>query len=176
MLFRSVALPLEVGLYLRGGKVHRELLPTQPTLEGKLEKAEAIERAALASISNILRWVQELLNFWSEETPDVIQSGGLGVRDLRKAAEHLDVEETCAAFVAELAYISGLVAIDGGSILPTLNFDLWQNESPENRWRKLADSWRDSSRVAGLVGRSESRNLTALGNELDRAKIGRAHV
>ena len=175
---KTVALPLEVGLALRGGKVHRELQESQPTLETIKVKPDAVERASLASISTVLRWVEELANFWSEETPNVIQSGGLGVRDLRKIAEHLDVEEACAAFVAELAFITGLIAIDGGSVLPTLNFDLWLNKSAEERWRDLAASWRTTSRVAGLIGRSESRNLTALGNELDRANASliREHV
>jgi len=166
---KTVALPLEVGLALRNGKVHREPIDSQPLLEGKKVKPESVERASLAAISNILRWVQELLNYWSEETPNAIQSGGLGVRDLRKAAEHLDVDEACAAFVAEIAFISGLIAIDGGLVLPTLNFDLWQNKDQEQRWRELASAWLTTSRVAGLVGRSESRNLTALGNELERA-------
>ena len=165
---KTFSLPLQLGLHLRDGKVHRELLESPPALEGKQKKSEEIERAALASIANILRWVQELMNFWSEETPAVIQSGGVGVRDLKKAAEHLDLSETCAAFVAELSYITGLCAIDGGSILPTATFDLWQNKNPEARWREIAELWLITSRVSGLVGRSEARNITALGNELDR--------
>ncbi|MEI9907953.1 MAG: hypothetical protein WDO06_08820 [Actinomycetota bacterium] len=33
--------------------------------------------------------------------PSALRAGGLGVRDLRAAAEHLGVDESCAAFVAE---------------------------------------------------------------------------
>jgi Helicase conserved C-terminal domain len=166
----TVALPREVGIFLRGNKVHQELLPTEPKLQGPQVKNADIERASLASIANTLRWVQELLNFWSEETPTALQSGGLGVRDLKKAAEHLGVEESCAAFVAELAYLAGILNVEAdGRILPSTLFDLWQNKEPEDQWRDLVSLWKVTSRVAGLVGRTDSRHITALGTELDRS-------
>jgi len=166
----TVALPREVGIFLRGNKVHQELLPTEPKLQGPQVKNADIERASLASIANTLRWVQELLNFWSEETPTALQSGGLGVRDLKKAAEHLGVEEACAAFVAELAYLAGILNVEAdGRILPSTLFDLWQNKEPEDQWRDLVSLWKVTSRVAGLVGRTDSRHITALGTELDRS-------
>jgi hypothetical protein len=166
----TVALPREVGIFLRGNKVHQELLPTEPKLQGPQVKSADIERAALASISNTLRWVQELLNFWSEETPSALQSGGLGVRDLKKASEHLGVDESCAAFIAELAYLAGILNVEADDrILPSTLFDLWQNKEPEDQWRDLVSLWKVTSRVAGLVGRSESRHITALGTELDRS-------
>ena len=176
MLFRS-ALPREVGIHLRGNKVHQELLPVEPKLDGPQVKKADIERASLASIANTLRWVQELLNFWSEETPTALQSGGLGVRDLKKASEHLGVDEACTAFIAELSYLSGILSVEAdGRILPSTLFDLWQNKEPEDQWRELVSLWKVTSRVAGLVGRTDSRHITALGTELDRSKIGRAHV
>jgi len=166
----TVALPREVGIYLRGNKVHQELVISQPALEGAKVKSADIERAALASISNTLRWVQELMNYWSEETPTSLQSGGLGVRDLKKASEHLGVDEVCAAFIAELAYLAGIVNVEAdGRILPSTQFDLWQNKEPEDQWRDLVSLWRVTSRVPGLIGRSDSRNITALSTELDRS-------
>jgi hypothetical protein len=166
----TVALPREVGIYLRGNKVHQELLISLPKLEGEKVKSADIERAALASISNTLRWVEELMNFWSEETPTALQSGGLGVRDLKKASEHLGVDETCTAFIAELAYLAGILNVEAdGRILPSTHFDLWQNKEPEEQWRDLVSLWKVTSRVAGLIGRSDSRNITVLSTELDRS-------
>ena len=166
----TVALPREVGIYLRGNKVHQELLISQPTLEGNKVKSADIERAALASISNTLRWVQELMNFWSEETPTALQSGGLGVRELKKASEHLGVDETCTAFIAELAYLAGILNVEAdGRILPSTHFDLWQNKEPEEQWRDLVSLWKVTSHVAGLIGRSDSRNITVFSTELDRS-------
>ncbi len=166
----TVALSREVGIFLRGNKVHQELAINQPKLEGPQVKSADIERASLASISNTLRWVQELMNYWSEETPTALQSGGLGVRDLKKASEHLGVDESCTAFIAELSYLAGLLCVEAdGRILPSTNFDFWQNKEPEEQWRELVELWKVTSRVAGLVGRNESRNITALSTELDRS-------
>ena len=166
----TVALPREVGIHLRGNKVHQEILISQPKVEGPHIKSADIERAALASIANTLRWVQELMNYWSEETPTALQSGGLGVRDMKKASEHLGVDESCTAFIAELAYLAGLLNVEAdGRILPSAQFDLWQNKEPEEQWRDLVSLWKVTSRVAGLIGRSDSRNITALSTELDRS-------
>ena len=166
----TVALPREVGIHLRGNKVHQEILISQPKIEGPQIKSADIERAALASIANTLRWVQELMNYWSEETPTALQSGGLGVRDMKKASEHLGVDESCTAFIAELAYLAGLLNVEAdGRILPSAQFDFWQNKEPEDQWRDLVSLWKVTSRVAGLIGRSDSRNITALSTELDRS-------
>ncbi|MFZ9641366.1 MAG: helicase-associated domain-containing protein [Candidatus Nanopelagicaceae bacterium] len=166
----TVVVPRELGLHLRGGKVHQSYLTTAPTISGDRRKQKDVDQAAIASISNVLRWCRELLNFWAEETPSVLQSGGLGVRDLRKCAEHLGVEEICAAFIAEICYLGGLVVADpDGRILPTTAFDMWQVKSPEEQWRELVTLWLLSSRVAGLIGKPESKNINPLGFDLDRA-------
>lgn len=171
---KTVALPREVAIHLRGGKIHREQHTNEPELETKDVKSAAVDQAAIAAITNILRLISELANYWAEETPTVIQSGGLGLRDLRKTSEHLGIEEQFTGFIAELAYQSGIITIEGdGRILPTVNFDLFQSKDLEEQWVELVTTWRLSSRVAGLIGRSESRNATALGSELDRSSAVR---
>lgn len=165
---RHVIMPAEVAIYLRGGKVHRDLLSKAPEIEGKKYDQSDIDRAAIANISNVLRWCEELLNFWGETAPSALRSGGLGVRDLKDAATHLGVNEGCAAFVAELCYLSGLVAIDADdTIAPTNAFDIWIAQDFENKWRNLVTLWMITSRVSGLVGRSDQK-FSALGPELDR--------
>lgn len=171
---KTVSLPREVALHFRNGRLHREYLVEQPELEGKSITSAESDRAAVAAISTLLRQISELLNFWAEETPTALQSGGLGVRDLKKASEHLGAEENFTAFLAELAYQIGTVSIEAdGRILPNANFDIFQSKSFEEQWREIIVAWQQSSRVAGLIGRVDSRNITALGNELDRANAVR---
>jgi hypothetical protein len=165
---RHVIMPSDVAIYLRGGKVHKELLSKAPDLIGKKFNQSDIDRAAIANISNVLRWCEELLNFWGEVAPTALRSGGLGIRDLKDVAQHLGVSEGCAAFVAELCYLSGLVAIDADeTIAPTNSFDIWLTEDFESKWRNLVALWLITSRVSGLVGRSDQK-VAALGPELDR--------
>ena len=165
---RHVVMPAEVAIHLRGGKVHKDLASTAPALEGKKYNQSDIDRAAIANISNVLRWCEELLNFWGETAPSALRAGGIGVRDLKDAANHLGVTEGCAAFVAELCYLSGLVAIDADdSIAPTNSFDIWLTQDFETKWRNIISLWLITSRVSGLVGRSDQK-FSALGPELDR--------
>lgn len=166
---RTVILPRNVAIYLRGGKIHKNPSPNPPVLTGRSVDQKVADRAAIANISTILRWCEEILNFWSEEPPSALRAGGLGVRDLKVAAQHLGVEENCAAFVAELVYLNGLVVLDADDrVLPTHTFDIWLTQSPQTRWRSLVSLWLTTSRVSGLVGRAEAKHISALGPELDR--------
>ncbi len=172
---RTVVLPREVALNLRGGKVHKNPQPNPPLLTGTSNKEAVIDRAAIANIATVLRWSEEILNFWSEEAPSSLRAGGLGVRDLKAAAEHLGVDENCAAFIAEIVFLAGLVVIDADDrILPTHAFDLWLTQDHETRWRTFASLWMITSRVSGLVGRADSKHISALGPELDRVNAASA--
>ena len=169
----TVALPREFGIKLRGGKVHKELSIKAPDLAGKKVAQKQIDLAAIANVSTILRWCEELLHNLSDEPPIALRTGGIGVRDLKRIAEHLGVDETCAGFIAELCYLGGLLVIDpDDQILPTSAFDLWLTKDPEERWYSLTVLWLESSRVAGLIGKTSDKNIAPLGPELDRAGVG----
>jgi hypothetical protein len=160
-----------VAIALRGGKVHKEQRVNSPdasyTFTAKDRKN--INSAAIANVTTFLRWVEEVLNFWAQDPPTALRSGGLGVRDLKALALHIGVDESCAAFVAELCYISALLTIDPDDrILPTTNFDIWLTQRPSDKWLTLASAWLSTSRVSGLVGNEDSKNVAPLGPELDR--------
>ena len=166
----TVALPRDVAIKLRGGKIHKEMVSKAPNLIGKEVFQKQIDLAAIANISTILRWCEELLHNLSDEPPTALRTGGLGVRDLKKIAEHLGIDETCAGFVAELCYLGGLLVIDSDDqILPTSAFDIWLTKSAEERWYSLVVLWLDTSRVSGLIGKISDKNVAPLGPELDRA-------
>jgi hypothetical protein len=166
----TVALPRDVAIKLRGGKIHKDMVSKAPNLIGKEVVQKQIDLAAIANISTILRWCEELLHNLSDEPPTALRTGGLGVRDLKKIAEHLGIDETCAGFVAELCYLGGLLVIDSDDqILPTSAFDIWLTKSAEERWYSLVVLWLDTSRVSGLIGKNSDKNVAPLGPELDRA-------
>ena len=166
---QTVVMPREVAIYLRGNQVHRQLEAVAPVLTGSLRKARDIQVSAIANVATLLRWVEEVLNFWAQEPASALRSGGLGVRDLKELAQHLGVDETCAAFIAELAYISGLVTIEADDkILPTHQFDIWLTQSASLRWQLLVSAWLITSRLSGLTGKDGGKNLAPLGPELDR--------
>jgi hypothetical protein len=174
---RTVILPREVAIALRGGKIHKERFIKQPTLSGSKRIESQVNLAAIANVSTVLRWVEELLNFWADEPADALRAGGLGVRDLKIISTHLGVDESCTAFVAELAYLASLISIDADDrILPSNKFDIWLMQTPADRWQMLASQWLITSRVSGLVGRVEAKNVAALGPELDRVNAARVRA
>jgi hypothetical protein len=174
---RTVILPREVGLHLRGGKTHKEMFIAEPTLSGVKRDERQVNLAAIANISTVLRWVEELLNFWAEEPADALRAGGLGVRDLKIIATHLGVDESCTAFIVELAYLASLISIDATNrIMPSNKFDIWLMQTPADRWQAIASAWLITSRVSGLVGRTEAKNVAALGPELDRVNAARVRA
>ena len=126
---RTVILTREVAIHLRGGKVHKERFINQPQLKGSHRDEKQVNLAAIANVSTVLRWVEELLNFWADEPADALRAGGLGVRDLKVISTHLGVDESCTAFIAELAYLASLVSIDGDErILPRPVSDHWNKD------------------------------------------------
>lgn len=174
---RTVILPREVAIYLRGGKTHRENLINPPVLAGTKRDERQVNLAAIANISTVLRWVEELLNFWAEEPADALRAGGLGVRDLKIISNHLGVDETCTAFITELAYLTSLISVDSDDrIMPSNKFDIWLMQTPADRWQVLASAWLITSRVSGLVGRAQAKNVAALGPELDRVNASRVRA
>jgi hypothetical protein len=174
---RTVILPREVAIALRGGKIHKERFVKEPTLSGSKRIESQVNLAAIANVSTVLRWVEELLNFWADEPADALRAGGLGVRDLKIISTHLGVDESCTAFVAELAYLASLISFDADDrILPSNKFDIWLMQTPADRWQMLASQWLITSRVSGLVGRAEAKNVAALGPELDRVNAARVRA
>ncbi|MFG1948904.1 helicase-associated domain-containing protein [Nonomuraea sp. NPDC048826] len=170
----SVTLPREVGLHLRGGRVHRDLLALPPALEGAARDQKLADRTAAGQAFAFVRAVEELCERWSIEPPGVLRTGGLGVRDMKRTASELDLPEWAAALVVEVAYAAGLIAAGGsvdGEWLPTAGYDLWRVRSTADRWVALAAAWLVMDRVPGLVGERDDRDkpLNALHPDLRRS-------
>lgn len=160
---QTVVLHREVALHLRGNKVHRELLAQEPELVGRKVDAKNLQLAAISNVTTFLRWVEEVLNYWGQRPPVALKSGGLGVRDLRELSTHLGVDEDCASFIIEVAYLSGLVTIDPDDrILPTHQFDIWLSQPASVKWENLISAWLITSRLSGL-------DAAPMGPELDRS-------
>lgn len=170
----TVVLPREVAVHLRGGRVHREARPEPPPAVTTGRDPAQVERAAGGSAFTALRLVEDLLEAWGLAPPPVLRAGGIGVRDLRRTATLLDVEEPTAALVVETAYVAGLLARSGEieeTWLPTPAYDVWRAHDAGRRWATLAEGWLTTTRVAGLVGGRDERDrpLAALGPDIDRA-------
>ncbi len=179
----TVTMPREVALHLRGGRLHRTVTTRPPALATREHDVARVNATAAGSAFTAIRQVEELLELWGHGGPPVLRSGGLGVRELRRTAQALDVEEPTAALLAELAYAGGLLGPSGDVDevwLPTPAYDNWRAGPPERRWASLATTWLATSRTPGLVGSRDEKDrpVNGLGPDVDRASAPavRQHV
>ncbi|GII02907.1 helicase-associated domain-containing protein [Planobispora takensis] len=157
----SVVLPREVGLFLRGGRIHRDLSPLPPPLDGTARDRALVDRTAAGQAFTFTRAVEELCERWSADPPGVLRGGGLAVRDLKRAAALLDLPEWAAGLIVEVAHAAGLVAASGavdGDWMPTPVYDAWKVRSTEDRWVTLASTWLTMDRVPGMIGERDERD------------------
>jgi hypothetical protein len=157
----------------------RESVPTtaatSPSLATSARDQSLVDRAAAGAAFELVRRTELLLDRWGTNPPAALRTGGLGVRDLRAAAELLHLEQTGAALVVETAATAGLLAqgmADDVDVawLPTDAFDLWQARPTAERWAALARAWLTSPRVVAAVGRRVAdKPVNALSPDLARA-------
>ncbi|MFJ7960980.1 helicase-associated domain-containing protein [Streptomyces sp. NPDC096319] len=172
---RTMVLPREVALHLRGGRAHRAPEPVAPVLGTARDyRPQVVDSAAAGQAYATLATVEELLKSWDQGGPQVLRAGGMSVRDLKRTAAALDVTEQLAAFWLELCFGAGLLASDGEAderYAPTPAYDDWLDLPAAERWARLVSPWLMSTRTPGLVGGADAkgRTLAALGPDLDRA-------
>ena len=168
-----VALPREVALRLRGGRLHREAALTAPSLTVVPHEQTSVDAAAGGQASELLGLVDELAADWGPRPPRVLRAGGLAARDFKHLSVILDVDQQHAAFVVETAYAAGLLADDASLEpvwAPTPGYDDWQQRPSAHRWVRLGRAWLASGRaphLVGTVGAGGGSPINALSGDVD---------
>ncbi len=155
--------------------------PGPPALDGIPNGLREVDQASAAAALTALRCVEDLLSRWAAAPPPVLRSGGLGIRELRKAAASVDVDLAATALFTEVARAAGLLAASSwtdGEWLPSRAFDTWLDRAQADRWATLVSAWLATTRVPGLVGSRDEggRLLNALGTGLDRMDAPRVRA
>ncbi|WP_158882054.1 helicase-associated domain-containing protein [Amycolatopsis anabasis] len=179
----TVELPREVGVAVRGGRIFAESALTEPELPTNPHQTSTVDEAAAGEAMEFLRQLESLLTAWSAQPPPVLKSGGLGVRELRKLAKDLEVDDARAILLAELAVGAGLVADSQATTpewVPTTLTDSWLASAPGQRWITVAQAWLELPRLPGLAGHRDAKDrpMAPLAEELRRplAPIARRRV
>ena len=168
--YSTAVMPREVGLALRQGRPFPlfslgppELL-TRAVDQDQLDAAAA--QAALALVSN----VSAICEAWGGVPANLLQAGGLGTRELRRAAKLIGRAEDVTARLVELAAVAGLVEADelSGSAAPTEEYDRWRAGSSVERWLELATRWLNSPVHLSLAGAKGSNGKLLVAPLLDR--------
>ena len=168
----ALTLPREIALVLRKPNYLPDNLSSSKEIKSKAQRDPIqVDRAAGGAGLQFVQLVEELLDNWGENPPQVLRNGGLAQRDLTIAAKICNEDETIAALLAEVAYSAGLLAPgdDKEQVwLPTPAFDVWRTKKVEERWAILAEAWLTTTRVASLVGKVGEIRINALSPEVDK--------
>ena len=172
---QTVELPREVGLALRASP----LGPVQtapPEIETTEREPADLDRLGTTAVLETLRLVDALAELWTATPPAQLRSGGIGVRELRRTAKALGVDETVTVLIAEVAYAAGLVNATHGfepCYLPTAEYDTWRARGSAARWADLATTWIAMTRQPNLVNERGDRDrlITMLGPDAERGTV-----
>ncbi|HEY0496415.1 MAG TPA: helicase-associated domain-containing protein [Kutzneria sp.] len=157
----TVELPREVGMAVRGRRPLGTVHAKEPSLTAIVRDPSVVDSTAAGEALELVRHAEGLLRLWSDEPAPVLRSGGLGVREVRRIAKALDVDDTRAGLLAELVVGAGLVADSEGvepEWVPTTLTDGWLVAAPEQRWATLAAGWLELPRLPALIGTRDERD------------------
>ncbi len=175
--------PARLGALLsRCGQAERTVLDTPlgparlrpPPLETvPLGEADA-DSVGAGQVLAALRLLESLLESYAAEPPGELRAGGLGVRELRRTARSLAVDEPTAALYVEVARAAGLLDATGGpdsAWLPTARYDAWLAAPAARRWIEVAGGWLAMTRLPSLVGERDDRGrvVAALAADAERS-------
>lgn len=166
----TVELPREVGLLVRGAAPVGDVQPVAPQLSVATPKG--VDATAAHAAADVVAKAETLLEQWSADPPGVLRAGGVGVRDLKRAAQLLATSEQVAALLIEVVAAAGLIDVspDFDPLwLPTPAYDTWLGMPIELRWAGLARGWLGLPRLPRLVGDRGDRDKAAapLGPDVD---------
>ncbi len=169
----TVELPRQVGLALRGDAPLGPVAVYPPRLRAVAHGVQRIDGTAADAALLAVRQAEALLQAWSDEPPQVLRAGGLGVRELRRLSRELDTDHTRVALLAEVLVYAGLVGNSGSNApewVPTTQADPWLVAAPEHRWALLAEAWLELPRLPALVGMRDQadRPIATLSDDLRR--------
>ncbi|WP_409462316.1 helicase-associated domain-containing protein [Amycolatopsis sp. GA6-003] len=180
---QTVELPRELGLLLRGGLAFEPDTLVEPELPVHPHRTDTVDETAAGEAMELLRQTESLLRMWSDSPPPVLKAGGLGVRELKKVAKDLEVDETRATLLVELVVGAGLVADSENTApeyVPTMLTDSWLASPSVQRWMTLAQAWLELPRLPGLAGGRDAKDkpIAPLSEELRRplAPVSRHRV
>ncbi|MCF2531937.1 helicase-associated domain-containing protein [Yinghuangia soli] len=136
-------MPREVALALRGDDYRVPFEARPPAVATVPVDRAVVLRESAAAASGALDIASRLLHTCALAPPQLLKSGGVGVREVRRLARELACEEGAVRLWLHIAESAGLLLADGerGRVLPTAAYDAWLDSEPAGRLLALVRGW-----------------------------------
>ena len=159
----TVELPRELGIAARGGRVFRDGALDEPAPELVSHEQDTVDTTAAGEAMEFVRHTEALLRSLSVSPIPVLKAGGLGIREARRLAKELELDERNTTLLLEVAAAAGLIAADGSATpewMPTTLMDSWLACPTAVRWTMLAEAWLPATRQPYLAGTKDHKDKT----------------
>jgi hypothetical protein len=134
-------MPREVAFAVRGPDYHLTLPPPPALAIGAPADPERLRAAGQRAAGSATDGLNRLLG-WLAHTPlATVRSGGVGVRELRRAGKALGVDEDRVRLWVETAAAAGLITMEDGGLLPTPAGEAWRHAEPAPAWAGMVTAW-----------------------------------
>ena len=176
---QTVELPYQVGQALRGETVSDPAALTPPPIRATKLKVTDVNAAAGGEVLELVRHCEDLIGALGAQPAATLKAGGLGVRETRRLAKAVGVDEARLGLLAEVLAAADLIgrgtpdplpAADTGDDYwaPTVAVDSWQTTTPAQRWHVLAQAWLDLPRRPWVIGMRDEHGkpIAALSEEV----------
>lgn len=134
-------MPAEVALAVRGPGRFAPFDTAPPSPATAPIHAARLRDAGLQAAGAAVQAVRRLVGLLDRAPLGTIQAGGVGVRELRRAARELGTDEAGLRLWLETAAAAGLVAVSGGSVLAYADVDGWLETDPAHALARLLLGW-----------------------------------
>lgn len=154
-----LVMPREAAMALRGGTPFPGLALSPPPLRTVEVRPDEVDAAAAERALRLVAEVRAVLELWGQSPPAGLKDGGIGIREVRRAARVIELTEVETARVIELAVAGGLVtcARAGGTALVRDVFDQWDALAVPERWAWLASGWLGCEMHPSLAGATDGK-------------------
>ncbi|GAA4997037.1 hypothetical protein GCM10023205_82880 [Yinghuangia aomiensis] len=136
-------MPREVAMALRGDTYRVAFEARPPQVPTAVVDRDAVFRASAAAAAAAVDTATRLLHTCAVSPPQLLKSGGVGVRELRRLAKELACDEAAVRLWLHVAESAGLLAADAdhGQAAPTTAYDAWLDGEPAVRLLALVRGW-----------------------------------
>ncbi len=134
-------MPAEVALALRGPDWTAPFAPTPPAPDWQPVSEVLAERECTGSAAEFVRIAADVLDSCGRRPPELLKSGAVGVRELRRLAKELRCAVPDVRLALEVTYRAGLLSAPDSTIMPSAGYDTWLGLQPPERIATLVHAW-----------------------------------